>query len=380
MYKIMISVGEASGDLHGASVAKALKAMHPDIQLFGMGGQAMRSAGVDIVYDIADLGVIGLVEVIKNLPRLFKLRDMLGELMDKEQPDALVVIDYPGFNMRLAKVAKAKGIPVISYISPSVWAWGKGRAKEVAQTVERVAAIFPFEAEAYRQAGAKVTFVGNPLVDIVKTSMSKEEAFRFFEVEPNHPVVLLLPGSRKQEIIGLLPVMLEAAEKIQQNLPHCQFLLPTASTISREMLQDIIKNYSVSVRLTDKSTYDLMNIAQAAIAASGTVTLEAAIVGLPTVIIYKVAGLTYFLGKFLVKIPHISLPNIIAGRRVVPELLQGQANALNVAKETLDILTNEQLRKQVEKDLLEVREKLGQAGAVQRVAEEIVHIVEEKRK
>lgn len=380
MYKIMISVGEASGDLHGASVANALKERYPDIQLFGMGGQAMGAAGVDIVYDIADLGVIGLVEVIKNLPRLFKLRDMLGELMDKERPDALVVIDYPGFNMRLAKVAKEKGIPIISYISPSVWAWGKGRAKEVAQTVERVAAIFPFEAKAYEEAGAKVAFVGNPLMDIVKTTMSKEEAYRFFNVQTDKPVVLLLPGSRKQEITNLLPVMLEAAEKIKEQVPDCQFLLPVASTISQEMLQNLMKDYQVSVQLTETNTYDLMNIAQVAIAASGTVTLEAAILGLPTVIIYKVAPLTYFLGKFLVTIPHISLPNIIAGRKVVPELLQGQANGETTAQETLAMLTQANLRAQVQQDLMEVRDKLGQTGAVGRVAEEIIKVVEEKRK
>lgn len=380
MSKIMISVGEASGDLHGASVANALKALQPDIQLFGMGGEQMRAAGVDIAYDIADLGVIGIVEVVKNLPRLFRLRDMLADLMDRERPDALVIIDYPGFNVRLAKIAKAKGIPVVSYISPSAWAWGKGRAKELAGIAERVAAIFPFEADVYREAGANVTFVGHPLLDIVKPSMTREAAFAYFQADVNQPVVLLMPGSRQQEIENLLPVMLAAGEKIAGEIPGCQFYLPVASTISREMLQNILDQYSLEVRLTTDRTYDLMAISTVAVAASGTATLETSLMKAPTVIIYKIAALTYFLGKFLVKIPNIGLPNIIAGRKIVPELLQDEANAANIAAETIPLITNQAKREQVLNDLTEVREKLGQIGAVGRVARVILEVAQEERR
>lgn len=380
MTKIMISVGEASGDLHGASVASALKEQQPDIQIFGMGGEQMRAAGVDIVYDIADLGVIGIVEVIKNLPRLFRLRDMLADLMDKERPDALVIIDYPGFNVRLAKIAKAKGIPVISYISPSAWAWGKGRAKELAGIAERVAAIFPFEADVYREAGANVTFVGHPLLDIVKPSMSREEAFVYFGANSNQPIVLLMPGSRQQEIQNLLPVMLAAGEKIAEQVPGCQFYLPVASTISREMLQNILNQYNLEVHLTTDRTYDLMSISSVAIASSGTATLETSLFKVPTVIIYKLAALTYFLGRFLVKIPNIGLPNIIAGRKIIPELLQDAANAENIARETIPLLTDPVKRDQVLTDLAEVREKLGQTGAVGRVARVILEVAQEERR
>lgn len=376
MSKIMISVGEASGDLHGASVAHALKAIQPDVKLFGMGGQAMLEAGVDIVYDIADLGIIGFVEIIKNLPRLFRLRDTLAELMERERPDVLVIIDYPGFNMRLAKIAKSKGIPVVSYISPSVWAWGRGRAKEVAETVQKVAAIFPFEAEVYLEAGANVTFVGHPLLDIVKTTMNQEETREYFTASANSPVVLLLPGSRQQEITNLLPVMLEAGEKIVKELPNCQFFLPVASTISQEMIQNIISRYKVNVILTKDRTYDLMNIATVAIAASGTVTLEASLLKLPTIIIYKTATLTYFLGKILVKIPYISLPNIIAGRKIVPELLQYAVTADNIANEAMPVLTTPAIHKAVVTDLEEVRRKLGAEGAVRRVAQEILAVAQ----
>jgi len=372
--KIMFSVGEASGDMHGASVANALKLLQPDIDLFGMGGKAMETAGVRIVYDIAGLGVMGFVEVIKKLGKLFELRDNLAALMDAEKPDALVIIDYADFNVRLAKIAKAKGIPVVSYISPSAWAWRRGRAKEVAATVNRIAAIFPFEAEVYREAGADVTFVGHPLADIVKPALAKEEAYRHFSARADQPVVLLMPGSRQQEIDKLLPVMLESCRLIAARVPDCQFFLPVASTISRQMLEQTIDRYNIKVTLTTDYTYDLMGLSDAVIAASGTATLETTLMGAPTVIIYKTAALTYLLGKLLVNIPDIGLPNIIAGRRIVPELLQADATAANIAAETVKLLTNTAVRQQTLADLAEVKEKIGQTGAVNRVAEIILEV------
>ena len=378
--KIMISVGEASGDLHGASVANALKQLRPEIELIGMGGQAMRTAGVEIIYDIADLGVIGIVEVIKNLRRLFRLRDFLADYMRANRPDALVIIDYPGFNVRLAKVAKKLGIPVISYISPSAWAWGRGRAKEVAGIVQRVAAIFPFEADVYREAGANVTFVGHPLLDIVKPAMERSAAFDYFGASPDFPRVLLMPGSRKQEILNLLPDMLAAAEKITQQVPGCQFFLPVASTISREMLRTLLDKYNVHVTLTNDKTYDLMNICDVAVAASGTATLETSLLKVPTVIIYRVATLTYLIGKQLVKIPDIGLPNIVAGRRIVPELLQDDVNPEAIAAETVRLLIDGEARRQVLADLEEVHTKLGETGAVNRVAEVILEVAGENRR
>ena len=378
--KIMISVGEASGDLHGASVANALKQLRPEIELIGMGGQAMRTAGVEIIYDIADLGVIGIVEVIKNLRRLFRLRDFLADYMRANRPDALVIIDYPGFNVRLAKVAKKLGIPVISYISPSAWAWGRGRAKEVAETVQRVAAIFPFEADVYREAGANVTFVGHPLLDIVEPAMERAAAFDYFGASPDFPRVLLMPGSRKQEILNLLPDMLAAAEKITQQVPGCQFFLPVASTISREMLRTLLDKYNVHVTLTNDQTYDLMNICDVAVAASGTATLETSLLKVPTVIIYRVAMLTYLIGKQLVKIPDIGLPNIVAGRRIVPELLQDDVNPEAIAAETVRLLIDGEARRQVLADLEEVHTKLGETGAVNRVAEVILEVAGENRR
>lgn len=372
MIKVMISAGEASGDLHGASVARALKRLDPSVEIFGMGGQSMREAGVEIVQDIADLGVIGFVEVIRNLPRLFRLRDFLIRLMDERQPDVIVLIDYPDFHMRLAPHAKERRIPVISYIAPSAWAWRKGRAKSTAKMVDHIAAIFPFEAKVYEEAGASVTFVGHPLLDIVQPSMDKEAAYSFFSADRQKPIVLLLPGSRKNEINRLLPVMLAGAQKIQQISTGCQFFLPIASTISREMLQAIVKEYTVKVHFVSDHIYDLMQIADVAVAASGTVTLEAAILGLPSVVIYKMSPLTYWIGRRLVKLPDVSLPNIVAGKRVIPELLQSEVNADNIAKETLFLL-KEGPAIAVRDKLREIRERLGSGGAVERVAQLVLH-------
>jgi len=240
--------------------------------------------------------------------------------------------------------------------------------------VTKVAAIFPFEAEVYRQAGADVVFVGHPLLDIVKPALPPQEARRLFGVEEGKPVVLLMPGSRRQEIDRLLPVMLAAMEEVTADLPECRFFLPVASTISREILQNIIDNYKIDVHLVTGNTYDLMNIADVAVAASGTATLEAAIMGLPTVIVYKMAAFTYMLGKLLVKIPDIGLPNIVAGRRIVPELIQGEANAANIARETRTILTDPAARERIIADLAVVKQKLGESGAVGRVADVVLEV------
>lgn len=379
MTKVMISTGEASGEMHGAKLAKALWEIEPDCQIFGMGGQTMAAAGVELVQDIADLGVIGLIEVLKNLPRLFALKDRLVQIMMEERPDVLVVIDYPEFNVRLAKEAYKRGIPVVFFISPSAWAWRKGRARDVAKIASRVAAIFPFEAKVYEEASAPVTFVGHPLLDIVQPSMTVEESRRYFEAADDKPVVLLMPGSREQEVLGLLPALLDGAKIIQETLPDSQFYIPLASTISRSMIEEVLEAYELPAQITTGYTYDLMQIGHVALAASGTATLETAIMNLPTVLVYRVNPITYFLGKFLVKIPHVGLPNIVAGRKVIPELLQEQVQGEAIAKEALNILTNPQVYSTMKQDLAEVRRMLGEGGAVTRTAQVVLEVAREKR-
>ena len=377
--KVMICVGEASGDLHGSSVAESLRQTDPAIELFGMGGAGMRAANVDIVYDIAELGMFGFVEVLWNIPRFFRLRSFLAQIMDERKPDVLVLIDYGGFNMKMAEVAKEKGIPVVYYICPKAWVWGRWRAKRIAETVAQVAAIFPFEADIYRQAGAKVTFVGHPLVDIVKPSMNKETACTHFNVDSAKPLVLLLPGSRRQEVDTLLDVMLASAQKIREAIPDCQFYLPVAPTIPLDDIEDRINNSEVPVTLTRNGTYDLMQIADCAIAASGTVTLEAALMGLPSVIIYRVKPFTFWLIKKVATVLHVGLPNIIAGRRVFPELIQDEVKPEIISREAIQLMTDPQRKMQARLDVKEVQEKLGEPGAVKRVARIILNVAGSNR-
>ncbi|HWR30316.1 MAG TPA: lipid-A-disaccharide synthase [Negativicutes bacterium] len=379
MTKVMISAGEASGDLHGASVAEALKSMQPEIELLGMGGSNMRAAGVDIVYDIADIGVMGFVEILRNLPMFFRLRNILSQIMDERRPDVLVLIDYGGFHMAMAQVAKKKDIPVVYYICPKAWVWGKWRAKAIAGWVKKVAAIFPFEADIYREAGASVEFVGHPLVDIVRPSMDREAAYRHFGADPNRPLLLLLPGSRYQEVSSLLELMLAAARKVLVQLPDCQFYLPVASTIPMDRIESVVQASGVPVVFTRNSTYNLMQIADCAIAASGTVTLEAALMGLPSVIIYRVKTATYWLIRVVADVSHVGLPNIVVGRRILPELIQNDVTADSVCREALRLMTDSVAKAQVKADLQEVRIKLGEPGAVRRVARIVLDVAAEAK-
>ncbi|MDD7290425.1 MAG: lipid-A-disaccharide synthase [Veillonella caviae] len=375
--KIMFSAGEASGDTHGASVAKALREIYPSVEMFGMGGNLMDEAGVRIVYDIKNLGVIGLVEIVKSLPKFFKLRTYLKRIMMKERPDVLVCIDYPGFNMKLAEVAHQLGIPVLYYIAPTIWAWHSSRGKTIKKYVTKVASIFPFEAEAYSKYNCDVEFVGHPLVDIVHPTMTVDESMTYFNARAEAKRVLLMPGSRKQEVLSLLDVMLESGEKLLQSHEDVQFFLPRAHTIDRFELETFIKERRVSVTITEDHTYDLMQICDVCLAASGTATLETAMMELPTILLYKVSPITYGIGKMVVNLSHVGLPNIIAGKEVIPELLQSDVSADNIVEHMLPLLDDLKENEHMRQELRTVRDKLGEPGAVKRVAELIYSLGKE---
>ena len=378
MTRILISAGEASGDIHAAAVTAAIKKIDSSAEVFGMGGDALRKAGGEVLFDIKDHGVMGFVEVLKKLPDLFKLRDDFEKVMDERKPDCLITVDYPGFNMKLAKLAHDKGIPVVSYIAPSAWAWHKSRAKKVAKIVDKVACIFPFEYDVYKEAGAHVEFVGHPLVDIVKPSMIEEEAMAFAGKEEGKKLILLMPGSRLMEIEKMLPTLLEAAKIIKKQLPEVSFVMPRAGTIPISLLEEKIQASGLDVKITEGNNYDLFSVADLALATSGTVTLEAALCGLGSVIVYKTNPVTYFIAKLLVNIPHIGLPNIVAAKSVVPELIQNDFTPTKVAQEALALLESERNVKMKE-DLAYVKERLGKPGAVGRVAELVLKIAREKR-
>ena len=378
MAKILISAGEASGDIHAAAVTAALKQIDSSVEVFGMGGDALRAAGGEVLFDIKDHGVMGFVEVIKKLPDLFKLRSDFARVMDERQPDCLVVVDYPGFNMKLAKVAHDKGIPVVSYIAPSAWAWNKGRAKNVAKIVDKVACIFPFEYDVYKEAGAPVEFVGHPLLDIVKPAWERTEAEAWVGKQPGHPLVLLMPGSRFMEIGKMLPNLLAGAKLLKKQLPEVQFAMPRAGTIPLELLQSKIKASGLDIKITEGHNYDLFSVADLALATSGTVTLEAALCGLPSIIVYRTSALNAFIARRVINIPNIGLPNIVAGRQILPELLQEDFTPANVAKTAVELLAPER-RPQLEADLAFMKARLGEPGAVKRVAQLILRIAEEKK-
>lgn len=376
--KIMFSAGEASGDLHGANLARALLRLDPSLQLIGMGGEQMAEAGVKILYDIKNLGFIGVGEILKKIPFFFRLRTFLLQQMAEEKPDVLVCIDYPGFNMRLIQKAKAAGIPVIYYILPTIWAWDKSRGKTIAAYTDLAISLFPFEAELYRKLGTNVICAGHPLVDTVHPSLSREEALAYFGLSPAKETILLMPGSRLQEVRGLLPDMLAAAKKIKEQVPAVQFILPRASTIDAQLLKQIIAPSGVPVVIGTDHVYDMMNLSTAAIVASGTATLETALMGVPTLLVYRVSRLTYWLSKVLVHIKSIGLPNIIMGRRVIPELWEDEVTADNIAAAVLPWLTEPAKRQQMHENLAAVRRTLGQPGAMTRTAQAILNFIRER--
>ena len=377
--KIMLSAGEASGDLHGANLAEALKAVDPQVELIGMGGEQMRKAGVRIVYDIKNLGVIGIGEIIKKIPFFYKLRTFLVNTMKEEKPDALVCIDYPGFNMKLIEKAKEAGIPVIYYILPTIWAWHKSRGNVIAEYTDLAVSLFPFEAEMYKKMGTNVVYGGHPLLDTVKPSMSKDEAYSFFGLQQGKKTVLFMPGSRVQEVQSLYGKMLAAGKLLQDKVEGLQFMVPKASTIDRHMLEEAAREANLEVHIGKERVYDMMNIADAAICASGTATLETALMGVPTLLVYRVNALTYWLSKILVHLDSIGLPNIISGHRIMPELWQDEVTPENIEAAVLPWLVDAAAAEEARHLMAGVRCQMGEAGAVRRTAEIISEFVKEKQ-
>jgi len=365
--KLFFSAGEASGDVHGASLAREIKKIAPATELLGFGGNLMASEGVKLVRNFKDYNIMGVVEVLKNLRRIFQLLNDLTEIIRVEKPDLLVLIDYPDFNWRLARRVKKFGVKILSYIPPSAWAWRKGRAKDCAAIADVFIAIFPFELPVYEAVGAKIYFLGNPLVDTVKSSMSKAEARKFFGVNDSEQVILLMPGSRRQEIKLLLPPMLETV-KI---LPNKRYFLPVADGI-----KELIDVKGLNIELVEsKWRYELMSIADAAIATSGTVILEAALLNLPCVVLYKMNSLNFLIGKLLVDIKYFSLPNILADEKILPELLQNDVTPEKISAEVLNLLEN---HSEIVNKLQNACKKLGEPGAAARVAKKILEAANEE--
>jgi lipid-A-disaccharide synthase len=366
--RIMIVAGEASGDIYGADlVTEALK-LAPDLEFSGIGGARMREAGVETLMDSGDMAVVGLVEVIKHFDVISSAFRKLKQIILNAPPDLLILIDYPGFNMRLAKVARKAGVKVLYYISPQIWAWRQGRVKKIARLVDHMAVILPFEAPFYQQAGVPVTFVGHPMLDLVNVAFDRSGAAASFNLDPSRKIVGLFPGSRRNEIERLLPVIIAAAAKLKERFPDIQFILPLASTLHEDDIVPLLAAANLEVAITRERIHDMVRACDAVISVSGTVTLEIALVGTPMVIIYKLSPLTYQLAKRLVKVPNIGLCNIVAGETVVRELVQDQANPEEIAAEIGTLLTDPTYHDEIVRKLGEVQAKLGRGGASINVA------------
>jgi lipid-A-disaccharide synthase len=374
----MIIAGEASGDLHGARLVEAMRSLRPDLRFSGIGGSELAADGVEMLFDAAKLAVVGITEVISHLGDILAARQAVISRMRTDRPALLILIDYPDFNLLLAAKAKQLGIPVFYYISPQVWAWRSGRVGKIGRLTDRVAVILPFEKNFYAQRGVTVDFVGHPLKDTVRRELlpTREEFFRAHDlpVTAETRVIGILPGSRTKEIRSLLPDFLAAAQVLAQASQHdWLFLLPRASTVSHELLLEsglASCQNTINIRVVDKDRYALMAACDAAVAASGTVTLEMALLGIPTVAAYRVSPWTYRLGRLLVRhLRHFSLVNLIAEREVVPELLQEQVSPTAIAAALRKLLDDTEYRRTVLNGLAEVTEKLGPPGCAERTAE-----------
>ena len=369
--KLMIIAGETSGDLQAASLLKSLKSINPSIEAFGMGGKKMSSEGVEIIYDITNLAVVGFFEVLKHLGTFKKIFEKLAGLLETRKPDAVILVDYPGFNLRFAKTAKEKNIPVIYYISPQIWAWGENRIHEIKKCVDKMIVVFGFEESIYKEAGVKVNFVGHPFLDIVKPVWKKDETIKTSHLRHDSIKIALMPGSRKKEIEKHLPSMLGACEIIKNKIPNTEFIISKIKELDQDLYNKIIKHSAIKPHSLDNKPYEVMDIADLVIVSSGSATLEIAIMEKPMVIIYKTSFLTWLLAKNLIKIPDIGLVNIVAGQRIVPELTQFNATPKNIAKEALDILNDHKRIHEIKEALRKVKSKLGETGASSRAAHAI---------
>jgi lipid-A-disaccharide synthase len=365
---IMIVAGEASGDLHGGNLVRAMRHIDPDIRFCGVGGKYLKEAGVELIADSADMAVVGLTEVFSKLGTIRKVMGILKASIEAARPDLLILIDYPDFNLALAGTAKKRGVKVFYYISPQVWAWRKGRIGTIKKIIDKMAVILPFEAQIYHEAGVDATFVGHPLLDVVRTKYTRKGALNRFGLREEVTTVGILPGSRQSEVVRLLPEMLKAAEIIEKKISPVQFVLPLADTLDMTFVSHIIEQYPVTVRIVRDEIYDVIACADIAMVASGTATLETALMETPMVIIYKVSAPSYYVGKMIINVDHIGLVNIIAGKTVVPELIQGEANPEKIAAEVLGLLTNSARMDHIRSELSKIKETLGSPGAAERAA------------
>ena len=365
--RVLIIAGEASGDLYGGNLVKAIRTVDPSIYFLGVGGSHMKEAGVRLLRHAEEMAVVGL----PGGKRLFTIFEAFREItasLIHWRPDLIILIDYPEFNLMIAGRAKRHGIPVMYYVSPQIWAWRSGRIDTIRRRVDRMVVILPFEKKLYQEAGVKVSFVGHPLLDLIEVENEEGSLCHQYSENDSTKLIGLLPGSRSSEISRLLPVMLDTADILVDMIPNIHFLVPLASTISREEVNPYLNGRSLPLTVVTDSTHEVIRACEMIVAASGTVTLEAAILGTPLVVVYKVNPLTYWLGKKLVKVNYVALVNIIAGEEIAPELIQHEVTPELIARESMKILNDEKRKMWIKGKLKAVRQELGTPGASDKAA------------
>ena len=374
---IYIVAGEASGDQHAAKLVTEIKQLKPNIRFSGIGGKMMQSAGVDIISNLAQYGVVGIIEVLVHLRVIWRAFKMLKQKLKEQKPDLLILVDYPGFNLRLARYAKKQGIKILYYVSPQIWAWKQGRIKTIRNTVDLMAVTLPFEVDIYRQANVPVAFVGHPSVDTVKPSMSALQARKFFNLRADSIVIGILPGSRKNELKSLLPVMCATSKQLQQHYDNIEFILPVASSLTLDNIKKYLPENTPQIKIVQDHAYDVMNCSNVVIVASGTATLETALIGTPMVIIYKLSPITYMLVKWLIDVKHIGLCNIIAGKTIVPELIQREVNPDNIIVEMRKYLDQPEYTKKIKAQLTNIKQSLNAYPDNAELAELVLQMIED---
>lgn len=364
----MLVAGEASGDYYGSGLIKALKEIGGEIEFFGWGGKLMAQEGMELIFDPTNLSPIGFTEVVKLLGFYKKWLKRLEQYLIQRRPNCLVLIDFPGFNMRLAKIAKRLDIPCVYFIPPSAWAWGENRAKKVANTVNKVAAILPMEIDVYQKAGADVVMVGHPLLEEISEEIDRAKACNNLKLNDKQPVLAVIPGSRMQEIKTHFQLMLEACQILKQEIPKLQVILPKAPTIERKVLEDMAKESNLEINIIEGQTHMVIAAATVCLCTGGTVTLEAALLARPMVNVYKLSKLSFMLVQAIVKVDYFTLPNVILNKKIVPELIQDDFTVQNMVDNLRPLLIDSNPNQEIASKLKEIRPMLGQKGCYRNTA------------
>ncbi len=377
--RIIVVTGEASGEMHAGRMLAELKRIAPKIQVSGIGGKTMQDAGANIKINFSKLAMIGIVEIIKNHHQIKKIFDKLLTDIEYERPDLLVLVDYPGFNLRLAKATKRMSIPIMYYISPKIWAWHKSRIKKIKYYVDHMAVLFPFEQPIYEKAGISVECVGHPLLDSAMTKLNILQAKQKFNFNKNNIIIGLFPGSRNSEIKTLLPIMIQAVEQVYYS--HCNIIvvLPLAPGIGTNIIKIFIKKTTIPIRIVEGHFYDIIKSCDTIVAVSGTVTLEIALLGIPHILIYRVEPITYLILKWLVNIPYIGLCNIISSKQLVLELLQDDVTSNRLHWEISNLIIPQRGKIEVKKITQYVLTSLGPPGGANNAAQQIIKMLKISR-